>query len=129
MSARAFADAARFGAAHRLAVDAYSMQHPNEYGRSGKSYAAHLTRLCCAMEHGGEASVYAAIPRWLSGAAPPPKPPVLERRGALTIAQVRGADGPEENERRVRAWAESVWAAYASQHETARAWVRSALGA
>jgi uncharacterized protein DUF5946 len=126
MSARAYADPAQFGVMHDLVVDAYSMQHPNEYGRSAKSYAAHLSRLCCALELGAEPEVYAAIPRWLSGATAPPKPEVLSRRGARTIADARGAGTREEHGRQVQEWAESVWAAYASQHELAREWVRSA---
>ena len=40
--AREFGDY-RYAREHRLTVDAYSLQHPDEYMRSAKSYAAHLT--------------------------------------------------------------------------------------
>ena len=46
-----------------LAFDAYCMQHPETYCRSAKSYAAHLTRLCCGLEFGGDPRVYRAIQR------------------------------------------------------------------
>ena len=124
--AAAYADLA-FGAVHNLVMDAYSMQHPNEYGRSAKSYVAHLARLCCAMEHDADPAVYAAIPRWLNGASAIERPPVLSRRGEITIGQLRAADSGEEHKRMARAWAASVWQAYAPQHELARAWIRAAL--
>ena len=126
MSAHAYADSA-YGAVHDLVVDAYSMQHPNEHGRSAKSYAAHLTRLCCALEFGADPTVYAAIPRWMNGSVAPPRPESLSRRGLLTIADVHTARTGEEHKRLVRAWAEKVWEAYAPQHELAREWIRSAL--
>jgi hypothetical protein len=119
----------RYGAAHALAVDAYSMQHPERYGRSAKSYAAHLTRLCCGVEHGGAAEMYGAIQRWLNGSVPLEKPAVLSRRGALTIADLDFNVAAPEYTERVRAWAASVWAAYEPQHELARNWLRAALDA
>jgi hypothetical protein len=42
----------------------------------------------------------------------------------LTIADVYGADDPQEHGERVRQWAESVWEAWASHH----AWAREAAG-
>ncbi len=45
MTLRAMSDM-RYARVHRLAVDAYAMQHPDRYGRSAKSFAAHLTGLC-----------------------------------------------------------------------------------
>ena len=41
----------RYGKTHRLTVDAYSLQHPEPYMRSGKSFAAHLTGVCAALEY------------------------------------------------------------------------------
>ena len=68
LGARDFSDP-RYGATHELLVDAYCLQHPERYCRSAKSYAAHLTRMCCGIERGGKREIYAAIPRWLSGPA------------------------------------------------------------
>jgi hypothetical protein len=115
------------GAQRDLAFDAYCMQHPDTYCRSAKSYAAHLTRLCCGVEHGGDPRVYRAIQRRLNGTVALAKPKVLAERGRLTIADLRGAGSPEELQRLAQAWAEDVWKAYTSQHELAREWVKSAL--
>jgi len=50
LSADSWTSPAR-GALHNLLVDAYAMQHPEEYGKSAKSYIAHLTARCCGVEH------------------------------------------------------------------------------
>ncbi|MGH9781714.1 MAG: DUF5946 family protein, partial [Candidatus Acidiferrales bacterium] len=95
---------------------------------SAKSYAAHLTRMCCGIEHGGKREIYAAIPRWLSGAAKIERPEPLARRGPMTIADLRAAETPEEHVKLVQKWAGDVWEAYAPQHELARRWLDAALG-
>ena len=117
------------GTLRDLAFDAYCMQHPDTYCRSAKSYAAHLTRLCCGIEHGGEPKVYRAIQSWLNGAVPLVKPPVLAQRGAKTIADLQAAGSPADAAGLARAWAEDVWQAYASQHDLARGWIQLALTA
>src|SRR5437867_11388363 len=60
LSADAWASPVR-GAVHNLVVDTYAMQHPEEYGRSPKSYAAHVTALCCGIEHPGNQKLYGAF--------------------------------------------------------------------
>ncbi|HLF89941.1 MAG TPA: hypothetical protein VI451_13405 [Anaerolineales bacterium] len=40
---------------------------------------------------------------------------------------MHNAQTPTERARVTRAWMESVWAAYASQHDLARAWIQQAL--
>src|SRR5215210_8391556 len=57
----------RYGRMHRLTVDAYSLQHPDKYMRSGKSFAAHLTGMCAALERDDTLSVNQAVQRWLNG--------------------------------------------------------------
>src|ERR671930_274365 len=81
-SARAMTDP-RAGAQRDLAFDAYCMQHPATYCRSAKSYAAHLMRLACGVEHDGARTVYDAIRRWLDGHVQLEKPPVPEHRGEI----------------------------------------------
>src|SRR5574342_1126473 len=111
------------GAMHNMLVDAYAMQHPEEYGRSAKSYIRHLTALGCLLEHPGDERLYWARPaRGEPSSSPPipPKPALLAARGEMTIADVRGAVDDSEYQRLVRAWAASVWAAYAPQHALAR---------
>jgi hypothetical protein len=125
-SAQAYADL-RLAAVRDLAFDAYCMQHPDTYCRSAKSYAAHLTRLCCGLEYAGSPPVYAAIRRRLDGRVTLAKPEVLKDLGRITVADLQAASTPEEQLRLVRIWAETVWAAYASQQELARMWIREAL--
>lgn len=125
LSAAGWASPVR-GAVHNLLVDTYAMQHPEEYGRSAKSYAAHLTALCCAMESGSDPELYWAIPRWLDGNTAPAKPALLDSRGTATIADVRAADSDTAYAERVRAWARNVWEAYAAQQALARGWLRLA---
>ena len=117
----------RCAAVHNLAVDTYAMQHPEEYCKSAKSYAAHLTGLCCALEFGGEPNLYWAIPRWLDGTVQLDKPAVLPARGTMTVADVHAAAGGDAYVERVRAWAGDVWKAYATQQELARAWMQAAI--
>lgn len=118
-----------YGRTHRLLVDAYCMQHLDKYCRSAKSYAAHLTGLCCGVEYHGDPKIYAAIQRWLNGRVDLQKPETLAFLGKLTLADVRPARDAEEHIRLVQAWAGSAWEAYSVQHELARAWIRAALGA
>ena len=121
LSAASWTSPAR-GAMHNMLVDAYAMQHPEEYRRSAKSYIRHLTALGCLLEHPGDERLYWARPtRGEPSAAPPlpSKPALLEARGALTVADVRGVRDDLEYQRVVRVWAASVWAAYAPQHALA----------
>lgn len=117
----------RFAAVHRLAVDAYCMQHPEPYCHSAKSYAAHLTGLCCGIEHNGHPVVYAAIQKWLNGKVEIEKPEVLSHRGKMTLADVLAMHDSDEQLRRIDDWANSVWEAYATQHDLARTWIKLAL--
>lgn len=115
------------GALDGAAFDVYCMQHLDKYCASAKSYAAHLTRLCCGVEMDADPRVYAAIQKWLNGNRKLEKPPLLSFLGVLTISDVR--DAPSEERARVaHAWMENVWAAYVSQHELARGWIREAFG-
>ena len=127
VAARAYSDF-QYAGVHDLAFDAYCLQHPETYCRSAKSYAAHLTRLCCGLEYDGNRGTYAAIQQWLNGAVSIEKPERLPALGQVTIAEVRTARTGEEHTKLARAWAENVWEAYAAQQEIARTWIRAALG-
>jgi hypothetical protein len=128
LSAASWGSPAR-GAVHNLLVDAYCMQHPEDYCRSAKSYAAHLTGLCFGVETGGDPRLYWRIPRWLDGARELAVPAVPAARGTVTVAEAAGAPDDAAYAARVREWARAVWAAYGPQHETARAWLRAAVTA
>jgi hypothetical protein len=45
----------------------------------------------------------------------------------LTVADLRAARDAEEYTEMVHAWADSVWQAYAAEHELARVWIEEAL--
>lgn len=118
--AREFSDY-RYGKIHRLTVDAYSLQHPGEYMRSGKSFAAHLTGMCAALEHENTLALNQTVQKWLSTNPRVAKPVQLpERRGSLTIAYIHSASGADEHVERVREWAREVWGAWSEHHDLAR---------
>ena len=97
---------------------------------SAKSYAAHLTGLCCVVEHDAEPAMLAAIARWLNGPSPVEKPAVPPPpRGRFTLDDARRAEAPEAHAARVRDWAADVWNAYREQHALARRWLEEATRA
>jgi len=120
--ARDFSDALYFGS-HRLLVDCYAMQH-ERYIHSYKSFAAHLTGLCCALEFADDAKLMRAIHLGLDGNVKGDRPPVPRDRGELTILSVIHAGGAARHHEAVRAWADSVWRAWSQQHELARTLLR-----
>ena len=122
--ARDFNDA-RYGRWHRMAVDAYCLQHPDKYCVSAKSLMAHLGGLCCAFEHNGDLALLRALSQSLSGTPKLEKPKLPTTRGALTIGDVLAAPDPESYGRKVEQWARSVWDAYTSLHGFARDWIAS----
>ncbi len=126
LSARARTDLA-YAPTLRLAFDTYCMQHPETYCRSAKSYAAHLTGLCCGMDFAGEQRVYSAIQRWLNGPKALTKPPLLAARGALTVVDVARVPTAAAYAQMVWQWATSAWASYHTQHALAHAWIAEAL--
>ena len=113
----------------QLVVDTFAMQHPKRACKSAKSYAAHLTRLCCGVEYNGSKKVYAAIQRWLNGheeniGISRPVEPV--HRGKLTIRYIHDAQTSKDFSHRIEVWSESVWTAYAEQHSLAHYWISCA---
>jgi hypothetical protein len=112
---------------YRAAVDCYSLQHPEIYCVSAKSYAAHLAGLACRMEFGGKNEIQAAIRDWLDGAVELEKPPLLPRRGEITVLALTGAADPLGFAYMVDRWAESVWEAYADLQGVARGYIETAL--
>ncbi|MEZ6195868.1 MAG: DUF5946 family protein [Planctomycetota bacterium] len=110
---------------HRLTVDTYAVQHPGRPSpQSIRSVAVHLISLHLVLER--EASpdralraIRAAVSgpdhfRWL-------EPPAS--MGPVTVVDAHAAVDAADHARRVRAWAESAWAAWSGHHEAVRAWV------
>jgi len=120
--ARDFEEPLRFWRFHRMAVDAYCLQH-SAYVASAKSLAAHLCGLCIAFEHANDAEMLRQLQRWLSGNPKIEKPVLPSFRGAMTIGDVCGIDDPEVFGEAVRAWAMSAWEAYGDLQPLARRWL------
>jgi hypothetical protein len=119
-------DDSELAADWRLIVDCYSIQH-DKYIRSGRSCAAHLTGVCIALEHRGDASLLRAVQQWLGRTRELARPAVPARRGEVTIDDVI-ATAPEDRHAAVLHWAASAWAAWAEHQPLARAWIAEARG-
>lgn len=118
----------RYGKIHRLTVDAYALQHPEAYMRSGKSFAAHLTGMSAALEHEDTLDLNRTVQKWLSSNPSIDKPVHLpEQRGDLTIAYIHSAADADEHVNRVREWARDIWGAWTEHHNLARAFIRRAI--
>jgi hypothetical protein len=120
--ARDFEQPARYWQFHRLAVDAYSLQH-EPYIRSANSLAAHLCGACIAFEHGSDSALLARLQKWLSTNPSVTRPELPKDRGALTIAYVYGVDDPFDYGRLVNEWAMSAWEGYVDMQPLAREWI------
>ena len=81
--AREFSDPLYFGG-HRTTVDCYALQHPEGYCASFKSFAAHLTGLCCAVEFGKDRAIHVG----LNGRRDETRPRFVDQRGAITIEAI-----------------------------------------
>lgn len=121
-SIREFSDF-QYAKMNRLKVDAYSLQHPDIFMISAKSFAAHLVGMCIAMDYNNDQHLMRALQKWLNGKMELEKPPVLSYFGSITIADVMKAKSASEYERFVMDWAKCVWGAYAIYHQLAREWV------
>lgn len=120
--ARDFEEPVRYWKHHRMAVDAYCIQH-SPYVESFKSLAAHLCGLCVAIEQNNDANKLAQLQLWLSTNTKLPKPELPSFRGVLTIADVSGIEDPVRYGQAVEAWARSAWEAYAQLKPLAREWL------
>lgn len=109
---------------HRMNVDSYSLQHPDQYCASAKSLIAHLCGLCCAVEYPGNPELLAGLRRSLDGNIQILKPPMPESRGELTIESLTQAADYEAYITAARKWAISVWKAYSSLHPFAHEWLQ-----
>ncbi len=117
----------RYGRIHRLTVDAYCLQHPESYMRSGKSFAAHLTGICAALEYENSSDINRTVRNWLDANPLINKPARLPTdRGELTITYIHDAAHAEEHQRRVREWAQCVWDAWGEHHASAKQLINEA---
>lgn len=127
--ARDFSNALYFRI-HRLVVDTYCLQHPDEYCASAKSLAAHLVGLCSILEDGASpATGSAKLQQWLNGAKQLTKPQLPERRGLIRLGDLPMEADPNGWEQAVRNWADETWKAYETLQPLAREWLESAKSA
>jgi len=117
--AREFSSPAYFGV-HRITVDCYALQHPDRYCASFKSFAVHLSGLCCAMEHRNDPAMLRAIHIGLDGRHARSRPAFVERRGEVTIESIHAASDVVAHREAVYRWAISVWQAWSEYHDLAR---------
>ena len=120
--ARDFEQPVRYWKHHRLAVDAYCVQH-SSYVKSFKSLAAHLCGLCVAFEQNNDAKKLTQLQLWLSTNPKLLKPELPSFRCHLTIADVSGINGPVSYGNAIEAWARSAWEAYGELQPIAREWL------
>lgn len=117
-----------FGSAHRLTVDTYAVQHPqNRDRRNRRSVALHLMSLCLFLDRAEDmlratSAIAEHAERRRGGSEFPwlEPPPSL---GELTVVHVYTAQGPAEHVQRVRAWAASAWNAWSEHHARVRGWL------
>ena len=89
--------------------------------RSGKSFAAHLTGMCAALENEDTLALNQTVQKWLSTNPHIDKPAhIPEQRGDLTITYIHSAADADEHIKRVREWAREVWDAWTGHHDLAR---------
>ena len=111
----------------RMAVDAYCLQHPEIYCLSAKSYAAHLAFMAAWMDYSSDMNTIVIALRGFDGPFEEVKPPVLEHRGSLTMADLQSVQTRAELEQKMTAWGQNVWEAYTFLHDTAREYLRETL--
>jgi Family of unknown function (DUF5946) len=121
--ARDFQQPVLFWQYHRLAIDAYCVQH-SSYVKSAKSLAAHLCGLCIYFDHQNDAAAMRTLQRWLSTNPQINKPELPAKRGQLTITHVSGIEDSVSYGCAVEQWARSAWDAYENLHVTAREWLK-----
>lgn len=125
----AMQDDLRIAAIHRLALDAYAMQHVESYCESAKSYAAHLIGLWWGVQHLDDPAPVASVLGILNRNLKLIKPPVLKDRGSIMLPEVmrRYHDDSDVDAfvSDVRAWVLDVWDAYADQERFVQVWLKS----
>lgn len=118
-----------YGRVHRHTVDAYAAQHPGrDERRERQSVALHLIGLCHWLELDVPYGRLNALTQRLAStdrAWPWLAPPSSYE---MTVVEVLAARSGEEHVARVRAWASSVWSAWAPHHDLVRRWAADALG-
>lgn len=112
----------------RTVVDAYALQHPRSHCDSPTLLAGHLLGLCCAVERGGNLSLYSGMRGWLSRARDLPQPAPPAFLGEMTILDVARATSLDGHIETARKWAQCVWEAWYDHHDLVRGWISELEG-
>jgi len=114
---------------HRVIVDAYMTQHATfATPAARRSVCVHLVGLYLTFEQRMKGPI---VGRTLGQVFPDKRdvPPLAPKPapGPLTIASVLAAEGLDDHDRRARAWALSVWTAWAPHHARIESLAKAAL--
>lgn len=116
----------RYPSAHRLAVDAYAVQHPGRpTPQTVQSVTVHLISLCAVLERGYDVSratelMRRAIARYKGRFVWLERPASL---GSVTVLDVAQATSLAEHVRCVEGWARVAWTAWSAHHRAIHRWV------
>lgn len=115
---------------HQLVVDTYAVQHPDgDDPRAIQSVGIHLMTLCLFLERYTDPSLGTRLHRRMIDRPVFCQLEPPQSRGRLTMLDVPLNGAPEVARRAAYAWADDVWAAWVTHHQTVRDWVdRSGLG-
>ncbi|MGI8714468.1 MAG: DUF5946 family protein [Solirubrobacteraceae bacterium] len=124
-----YADPRRM-AFHQLIVDTYAVQHPDgDDSRAIQSVGLHLMTLCLFLERGADPSLGTRLHKRMIDRPVfhQLEPPSSRRR--LTMLHVPREGPPDVARAASYTWANDVWRAWVTHHETVREWVdKSGLG-
>jgi hypothetical protein len=111
----------------RLLVDSYALQHLDPYCRTAKELIYHIASMCCGLEFGGSAAIYAALQRSIDGPFRGDRPTPRRHLGDFTITSVSEAVTDADRVEHIEAWARSVWDAYSELRNLGRDWIERAM--
>jgi hypothetical protein len=117
----------------RMAMDAYALQHLEQFCPHRRSVAVHLMGLCWGLEWNGDPKVAKAMQRWLERQhdlpeIPPPFiSPFQEMMSVSDVILPFDPDSPEPFVQSIRVWSQSVWQIWQEQHHQVRKWIQTAV--
>lgn len=115
----------RWRRAHRLAVDAYAVQHAeNEDRRNRQSVALHLMSLALVLERGaGDEQARRMLSARSRGTPEFPRLEPPTDPGRVTVLDVHAAADAAAHVQLVGDWAQAAWAAWSDLHPRVRSWL------
>jgi hypothetical protein len=113
---------------HQLAVDAYGAQHAGEQARRiGVAFALIGLYLACEKGYSGQQVQHLHTLLARRSKSWPPFVPPPRRAGTLTVQDVLRAPAGERRDAMLQRWGQSVWDAWAADHERVRSLFESVM--